>query len=122
MTQPQNPQPRPGLSPGTPEARPLGEAPGPQPQRVAVRLPLHRPIVTWVLLAVIVAVFLVETLLGGSTDTGVLIRMGAKSTPLIAAGIQRVCPVRHRHRTGAPVGSGPFPERLPALRAFWQPG
>jgi rhomboid protease GluP len=86
MTQPQNPQPRPGLSPGTPEARPLGEAPGPQPQRVAVRLPLHRPIVTWVLLAVIVAVFLVETLLGGSTDTGVLIRMGAKSTPLIAAG------------------------------------
>jgi rhomboid protease GluP len=47
---------------------------------------LHRPVVTWVLLAIIAAVFLVEMLLGGSTDTNVLILMGAKSTPLIAAG------------------------------------
>jgi rhomboid protease GluP len=42
--------------------------------------------VTYVLLAILVVVFIVETLLGGSTDTEVLIRMGAKVTPLIAAG------------------------------------
>jgi rhomboid protease GluP len=53
---------------------------------VAVRLPLHRPVVTWVLLASIVVVFIIETLLGGSTDVGVLIWMGAKYTPRIAAG------------------------------------
>jgi rhomboid protease GluP len=47
---------------------------------------MSRPIVTWVLLAILVVVFIVETLLGGSTDTEVLIRMGAKVTPLIAAG------------------------------------
>jgi rhomboid protease GluP len=77
VSQPQDLQPRPSLAPGTPEA---------QPQRVAVRLPLHRPVVTWVLLAAIAAVFLVEMLLGGSTDSDVLRRMGAKFTPLIAAG------------------------------------
>ena len=86
MNQPQDLQPRPGLAPGRPEAQPLGETPGPQSQRVAVRLPLHRPVVTWVLLAAIAAVFLVEMLLGGSTDSYVLLRMGAKYTPLIAAG------------------------------------
>jgi rhomboid protease GluP len=86
MSQPQGPQPRPDLSPGTPEPQPMGEATGPQPQRVAVRLPLYRPVVTWALLAIIVVVFLVETMLGGSTDVDVLIQMGAKYTPLIAAG------------------------------------
>jgi len=95
MSQPQDLRPRPGLAPSAPgpqplgEAtgpQPLGEAPGPQPQRVAVRLPLYRPIVTWVLLAIIAVVFLVEMLLGGSTNSDVLLRMGAKSTPLIAAG------------------------------------
>ena len=64
----------------------MGEVVDPQPQRAAYRLPLHRPIVTWVLLAIIVAVFIVQTLLGGSTEVDVLIRMGAKFTPLIAAG------------------------------------
>ena len=57
-----------------------------QPRRISYALPLSRPIVTWVLLGLIVAVFGIETLAGGSTDTEVLIRMGAKVTPLIAAG------------------------------------
>jgi len=86
VSQPEELQPRPALARGTPEQQPMGEAVAPQPQRAAYRLPLHRPIVTWVLLAVIVAVFIVQTLLGGSTEVDVLIRMGAKFTPLIAAG------------------------------------
>lgn len=57
-----------------------------QPQRVVYRLPLYRPVATWVLLVTIGAVFVVEMLLGGSTDVDVLVRMGAKFTPLIAAG------------------------------------
>jgi rhomboid protease GluP len=64
---------------------PVGEPPEPLPRR-DYSLPLSRPIATWVLLGILVAVFLVETLLGGSTDTEVLIRLGAKVTPLIAAG------------------------------------
>ena len=59
---------------------------GPQPRRVSLALPLNKPLATWVLLVVIAVVFGLETLLGGSTDTEVLIRMGAKVTPLIAAG------------------------------------
>ena len=86
MSQPEELQPRPGLARGTPEQQPMDEAADPQPQRAAYRLPLHRPIVTWVLLAIIVVVFIVQTLLGGSTEVDVLIRMGAKFTPLIAAG------------------------------------
>jgi len=58
----------------------------PQPRRVSLALPVSKPVATWVLLAVIIAVFGIETLLGGSTDTEVLIRTGAKVTPLIAAG------------------------------------
>jgi rhomboid protease GluP len=82
VSRPEGPPPRPGSAPGAPEDQPAAEA----PQRVAFRLPLYRPIVTWVLLAIIAAVFVVETLLGGSTDVDVLIQMGAKFTPLIAAG------------------------------------
>jgi rhomboid protease GluP len=49
-------------------------------------MPMVRPIVTWILLAIIVVVFLVEMLAGGSTNSEVLVRMGAKVTPLVAAG------------------------------------
>ena len=86
MTPPEDLQPRPDLAPDTPGRQPMGEAMDPEPQRVAFRLPLYRPVVTWVLLAIIVVVFIIETLLGGSTEVDVLIRMGAKFTPLIAAG------------------------------------
>ncbi len=58
----------------------------PQPRRVSYAIPLSRPIVTWVLLAIIVVVFFGEMALGGSTSTQVLIRMGAKVNSLIAAG------------------------------------
>ncbi len=87
MSQPQPPRPFPGpASRVTQEQQAFAEGASPQPQRVAFRVPLYRPIVTWVLLASIVIVFGVETLLGGSTDIDVLIRMGAKVAPLIAAG------------------------------------
>lgn len=57
-----------------------------RPQPVSYRLPLSRPIVTWILLAIILLVFAAETVAGGSADTEVLVRLGAKVTPLIAAG------------------------------------
>jgi len=57
-----------------------------QPRPVSYRLPLSRPIVTWILLAIILVVFAAETVSGGSTDIEVLVRMGAKVTPLIATG------------------------------------
>ena len=57
-----------------------------QPRTVSYRLPLSRPIVTWILLAILVIVFAGETVAGGSTEIDVLVRMGAKVTPLIAAG------------------------------------
>jgi rhomboid protease GluP len=57
-----------------------------QPQRTTYNLPFYKPVVTWILLGVIAVVFGLETLIGGSTDTKVLIRMGAKFNPLITAG------------------------------------
>ena len=86
MSQSQDLEARPGSSPGTQGAQPLDGTPGQQTQQASFRLPLHRLMATWALLAAIVAVFLVETLLGGSTNSEVLLRMGAKYTPLIAAG------------------------------------
>jgi rhomboid protease GluP len=49
-------------------------------------LPLSRPIATWVLLAMILGMFLLETLAGGSTELEVLVALGAKVNILIAAG------------------------------------
>jgi len=57
-----------------------------QPRPVSLALPLAKPIATYVLLGLIGAVFLLETAAGGSTQTEVLVRLGAKVTPLIAAG------------------------------------
>jgi len=71
---------------GGPVGQSASDALDPQPQRAAYKLPMSRPIVTWVLLAIIGVVFVVETLLGGSTNSEVLVSMGAKVTPLIAAG------------------------------------
>jgi rhomboid protease GluP len=56
------------------------------PRTVSYNLPLSRPIATYVLLGLIGLVFAAETLAGGSTQTEVLVRLGAKVTPLIAAG------------------------------------
>jgi rhomboid protease GluP len=57
-----------------------------QPRRVSFLLPLYKPVVTWILLAIIGVVFVIETLLGGSTSVAVLVLMGAKVDVLIAAG------------------------------------
>ncbi len=86
LPEPRQPRPDPAAPHTTEEQQAFREGAGPQPQRVAFRLPLYRPMVTWVLLAIIAIVFVIETLLGGSTDGDVLIRMGAKYAPLIAAG------------------------------------
>ncbi|MEJ2732662.1 MAG: rhomboid family intramembrane serine protease [Anaerolineae bacterium] len=72
----------------------MNETVEPQPRPVSYTLPLSRPRFTWILLGLIVAVYLgMEAMgwtltgtLGGSSNTEVLIRMGAKVTPLIAAG------------------------------------
>jgi rhomboid protease GluP len=57
-----------------------------QGRRVSLALPFNKPVVTWILIGVIVLVFAVQTLAGGSTETEVLVRLGAKVTPLIANG------------------------------------
>jgi len=59
---------------------------GVAPRQVYLSVPVHRPFVTYVLLGLIVLVFGAETLAGGSTQTDVLIKLGAKSSPLIASG------------------------------------
>lgn len=51
-----------------------------------VRLRARRPVVTWVLLATIAVMFLLENLWGGATTTSTLVRMGAKVPPRILQG------------------------------------
>lgn len=58
--------------------------PPPQPRRLP--LPLAQPRVTYALLAINVLVWLAMTAAGGSTNTAVLIRFGAKVNLLIAQG------------------------------------
>jgi rhomboid protease GluP len=53
---------------------------------IEVRLPLAKPIVTYVLLAAIAVYFGLETLLGGSTSTQTLVRLGAQVNGLVALG------------------------------------
>lgn len=53
---------------------------------VSLPIPLYQPVVTWVLLALIGIAFVVETWAGGSENSAVLVRLGAKVTPLIAEG------------------------------------
>ncbi len=53
---------------------------------VRVPLPLHRPLWTWVILAINGLVWLAMTALGGSDNPNVLIFFGAKYNPLIVAG------------------------------------
>ena len=56
------------------------------PRPAYLSLPTHRTIATYVLLALIVLVFGIETLAGGSRNPDVLIKLGAKDTALIASG------------------------------------
>lgn len=63
----------------------MGLSSVPPPTR-RLPLPLARPFFTFALLAINVVVFLAMTVAGGSTDTEVLIRFGAKVNVLIAEG------------------------------------
>lgn len=74
-----SPTPTPGSvkAPGEPEAA---------PPRVRMRIPISPPRVTYVLLGAIGVAFLAQTLLGGSTETMTLIRMGAQVNTLVAQG------------------------------------
>ncbi len=56
------------------------------PRTVSLPLPTARPVVVWAILAVNVLVFLAMTLSGGSENTDVLVRFGAKVNGRIAAG------------------------------------
>ncbi len=58
----------------------------PQPQTIALPLPAYRPLWTYVLLGINIAVWLLMTAMGGSENPLVLIRFGAKYNPLIVAG------------------------------------
>jgi rhomboid protease GluP len=53
---------------------------------VQVRLRLAKPIVTYVLLALIAIVFVLETLAGGSTSMQSLVKLGAQVNALVALG------------------------------------
>jgi rhomboid protease GluP len=78
--------------PGPPDS---GEDLRPQPMTApraaggadrGVRVPLARPVVTYVLLAAMACVFLLEMLFGGSTSLDTLVLLGAQVNSLIAAG------------------------------------
>jgi rhomboid protease GluP len=49
-------------------------------------IPLTKPIVTWVILCINVAIWLAMTLVGGSDNTAVLVQFGAKVNALIVLG------------------------------------
>ena len=62
------------------------QTPPPTPQPTALRLPLHRPRVTYVMIGILIVVFVIETLVGGSENSRVLIQLGANVGPLVTTG------------------------------------
>jgi rhomboid protease GluP len=58
----------------------------PAPRPVTMRLPLYRPRVTYVMIAINIVVFVIETLAGGSESQRVLINLGANVGPLVTTG------------------------------------
>jgi rhomboid protease GluP len=60
--------------------------PVPPPQPVALRLPTYRPRLTYVMMGILIVVFVIETLAGGSENTRVLISLGANAGPLVTTG------------------------------------
>jgi rhomboid protease GluP len=64
---------------------PIANIPTP-PRPVPVRIPLARPRWTWILLAIIILIYLLEEISGGSQNTQVLIRFGANYGPLVSRG------------------------------------
>ena len=68
-----------------PAEEPTQTTPSP-PRTVSLPLPVARPVLTWAILAINLLVFLAMTLAGGSENTDVLVRFGAKVNGRIAAG------------------------------------
>jgi rhomboid protease GluP len=66
------------------------QSPIPASQPTALRLPLYRPRVTYVMMGLLVVVFVIETLAGGgingSQDPETLINLGANLGPLVTQG------------------------------------
>ncbi|NTU64881.1 MAG: hypothetical protein HGB05_16140, partial [Chloroflexi bacterium] len=58
----------------------------PASRPVALRLPTYRPRVTYVMMGILVVVFVIETLAGGSESPRVLISLGANVGPLVTTG------------------------------------
>ncbi|NLT74861.1 MAG: rhomboid family intramembrane serine protease [Chloroflexi bacterium] len=65
---------------------PVIDRPDPVPEPVRLRVPLHVPLWTYILLGINALVWLAMTLAGGSENTLILVIFGAKYQPLIAAG------------------------------------
>ena len=61
------------------------QSPTPAPP-VTLRLPTYRPRVTFVMMGILIVVFVIETLVGGSESSRVLIRLGANVGPLVTTG------------------------------------
>ena len=60
--------------------------PMPAPQPAALRLPLYRPRMTYVMIGILIAVFVIETLAGGSENPQVLVNLGANYAPYVTGG------------------------------------
>jgi len=58
----------------------------PAPRPVSMRLPLHRPRATYVMIGILIVVFVIETLAGGSENEQVLVNLGANVGPLVTTG------------------------------------
>ena len=58
--------------------------PSPQPRRLP--LPVSKPFITYILLGIIIAIFVMMSVAGGSTNPQVLVRYGANFGPLILDG------------------------------------
>jgi rhomboid protease GluP len=58
----------------------------PAPRPVTLRLPTFRPRVTYVMMGILIVVFVIETLAGGSENPLVLINLGANVGPLVTTG------------------------------------
>ncbi len=64
----------------------MNQSPNPAPQRVAMRLPTYRPRMTYAMMGILIVVFVIETLAGGSESTRVLVDLGANVGPLVTTG------------------------------------
>jgi rhomboid protease GluP len=72
--------------PMTPAGTPYYAPPPPPPNDQSVRIPLSRPVLTYVLLGLIALMYVAESLLGGSTNSDTLVFLGAQVNQFVALG------------------------------------